>query len=415
LSGPLSQDWRIWVAARYTRAGAGDQLTSFTALISGAGLILGVAILVIVMSVMNGFERELHQRVLGVLPHGVIYTPDRSIDKQLLRERILTHPGVTAIAPILEGSGLLVANGEMAGISVAGIDPVAEKDVSILSQFFISGSFDRIGDSRFNMLIGKRLADSLGVSVGEKVTFVLPDIRITLAGPLPVTRRFDVVGIFESGSDADKSQAYVTLSALRRLQKGNGTEGLRLLTTDLFAAQAIVRELVLTSDQRIYGASWLRRHGNLHGAILMQKRTMFLMLMLLVAVAAFNVVSNLMMVVKEKAQDIAIIRTVGASSSSVRLIFIFHGLLVGFVGISVGLLVGVVLSLVIGDIVGGIDRLLNMGLMDEYFIQYLPVDVRFGDLALIAGSSMLICLVATIYPAGRAAKARPVEALQYES
>ncbi len=159
----------------------------------------------------------------------------------------------------------------------------------------------------------------------------------------------------------------------------------------------------------------MRRHGNLHGAILMQKKTMFLMLMLLIAVAAFNVVSNLMMVVKEKASDIAIIRTIGASSMSVRLVFVMYGLLVGAVGIAVGLIAGTLTALVIGDIVGGIDRLLGLGLMDEYFIQYLPIDIRLADVVLVAGVSFAICLLATVYPAGRAAKARPVEALQYDS
>lgn len=412
-------DWRLMVAARYTRAGAGDQLTSFTAAISGAGLVLGVAILTIVLSVMNGFEKELRERVLGVMPHGVVYLSDGADgvnDPEALQQLaglVRSHPEVLAIAPIREGSGLIVAAGELRGVSIVGIDPVQEPAVSILNDFFVSGSFGDLG--QFKVAVGSRIAGDLGLNVGDRVTWVSPEVRMSLAGPLPVTRRLTVAGIFNSGSDADQSQIYVAIEDLRRLQKGRGIEGYRILTQDLFRAPQILQDLVVSSEQRIFGASWLRRHGNLHDAIVMQKRTMFLMLMLLVAVAAFNVVSNLVMVVKEKSGDIAILRTVGASALSIRRIFVLHGLLVGAAGILVGLLVGVLMSLVVGDVVAAADRGLNLGLMDEYFIQYLPIDVRMSDLLLIASVSFAICLVATLYPASKAAASRPVEALQYES
>ncbi len=411
----LFEDWRFIVAARYTRSGTGDRLTSFTSLISGLGLVLGVAILIIVLSVMNGFERELEKRVLGILPHGVIYLPDASMDPQKTMQHILSHPDVIAVAPIFEETGLLLANGDMAGVAITGIDPEAEKKVSILDQFFVAGSMDRLGVDRFSMVLGRRLATQLSTGVGDTVTFVLPDIRISLVGPLPVTRQFTVSGIFESGTDADKTQVYVAIDDLRRIQKRHGLEGFRLLTSDLFASQDTIRELITTGRHELFGESWRSRHGNLYGAILMQKKTMLLMLMLLVAVAAFNVVSNLLMVVKEKTGDIAILRTVGASSNAVRLIFILHGLLVGAAGIILGLVVGTLMSLVISDIVSSVDDVLGLGLMDEYFIQYLPVDIRLGDMILVASVSFLICLAATVYPAGKAAQAHPVEALQYES
>jgi lipoprotein-releasing system permease protein len=409
-------DWQLMVAARYTRAGAGDQLTSFTSAISGAGLVLGVTILTIVLSVMNGFDRELRERVLGVMPHGVVYLAGGVSDAAslgVLLAHIKSHPEVLAAAPIREGSGLIVAAGQLHGVSIVGIDPDQERGVSILDDFYISGAFEDLGG--FRVAVGSRIAAALGLRVGDRVTWVSPDVRISLAGPLPVTRRLTVSGIFRSGSDADQTQIYVAITDLQKLQKGSGVEGFRILTRDLFQAPQVLQDLVLSSEQRLFGSSWLRRHGNLHDAIAMQKRTMFLMLMLLVAVAAFNVVSNLVMVVKEKAGDIAILRTMGAPAMSIRRIFVLHGLLVGSVGILVGLMVGVLLSLVIGDLVAAVDRSLGLGLMDEYFIQYLPVDIRIGDLLLIGSVSFAICLVATLYPASRAAASHPVEALQYEA
>ncbi|MDG2071677.1 MAG: lipoprotein-releasing ABC transporter permease subunit [Pseudomonadales bacterium] len=408
----MFDDWRLGVAARYLRAGAGDQLTSLTSMISGMGLVLGVAILVIVLSVMNGFERELRVRVLGVLPHGVVYLPQG--DLIALREELVLHPGVKATAPLLEGSGLLLANSVMAGVSVSGIDPYAEAKASIIDDFFLAGSLQTL-DAKFSMVIGQRLADQLGVSVGDNVTYVSPEVRMSLMGPLTVSRKFTVTGIYSVGADVDKTHAFVAVDDLRRLQRAQAIDGIRLWMDDMFNAPEIIRELVLTSSQRVYGSSWMQRHGNLHGAILMQKRTMFLMLMLLIAVAAFNLVSNLIMIVNEKVGDIAIIRTIGASSNAVRLIFVIHGLLVGAAGIMFGLLLGCAISLVLGDVVGWFDRVLGLGVMDEYFIQYLPVDIRLNDMALIAGSSFMVCLLATIYPASKAAKANPVEALQYES
>lgn len=408
----MFDDWRLGVAARYLRAGAGDQLTSLTSMISGMGLVLGVAILVIVLSVMNGFERELRVRVLGILPHGVVYLPQG--DLIALQEELVLHPGVKATAPLLEGSGLLLANSVMAGVSVSGIDPYAEAKASIIDDFFLAGSLQTL-DAKFSMVIGQRLADQLGVSVGDNVTYVSPEVRMSLIGPLTVSRKFTVTGIYSVGADVDKTHAFVAVDDLRRLQRAQAIDGIRLWMDDMFNAPEIIRELVLTSSQRVYGSSWMQRHGNLHGAILMQKRTMFLMLMLLIAVAAFNLVSNLIMIVNEKAGDIAIIRTIGASSNAVRLIFVIHGLLVGAAGIMFGLLLGCAISFVLGDVVGWFDRVLGLGVMDEYFIQYLPVDIRLNDMALIAGSSFMICLWATIYPASKAAKANPVEALQYES
>lgn len=409
----MLEDWRLSVAARYLRAGAGDQLTSFTSMISGMGLVLGVAILVIVLSVMNGFERELRVRVLGVLPHGVVYLPEGDLER--LQEELLSHPGVKAVAPLLEGSGLLLANSVMAGVSISGIHPEAEVEASIIDDFFLIGSLQTLSNKKFSMVIGKRLADQLGIGVGDGVTYVSPEVRMSLMGPLTVTKSFAISGIYSVGADVDKTHAFVAIDDLRRMQRSQSINGVRLWMEEMFNAPEVIRELVAASSQRIYGSSWMLRHGNLHGAILMQKRTMFLMLMLLIAVAAFNVVSNLIMIVNEKAGDIAIIRTIGASSNAVRLIFVLHGLLVGAAGIILGLILGSAIALVLGDIVGWFDKVLGLGVMDEYFIQYLPVDIRFNDIALVAGSSFMVCLLATIYPASKAAKANPVEALQYES
>ncbi len=408
-----------------------DDLVSFMSFISISGLVLGVAVLVIVVSVMNGFEQELRQRVLGVVPHGVIYSRSGEFDDashassrdermakpgwDSMTQQWLEHRDVVGVAPIVEGSGLAVANGHLAGITFSGIDPEIEQTVSIVQNYFQEGSLDSLESRGYKVVLGEPLARKLGLSLGDKLTLVLPDLRFGLAGPVPTMKRLTVSGLFKVGSDLDQTQLFLNIEDAKRIKRQKSIDGLRIKVSDLFDAPRVLHELILQqADRDLYAYSWMRRHGNLYDAIQMQKTTMFLLLLMLVAVAAFNVVSNLMMTVQDKRSDIAILRTMGASPSSVRRIFILHGVFVGIIGITIGILLGSLVATWLGDIYLFFDARLGLGLMDEYFIQYLPTRVLATDLVVIAVVSFLICLVATIYPATRAATANTIETLHFE-
>ena len=401
------------IASRYVLTRTGDKLMLHTSIVSALSLVIAVGVLIVVLSVMSGFERELRERVLGILPHAVIFNP--SIDLMTLEEELLSYEGIVSVAPLLEDTGLLVANGQMAGVSIAGINPEKEGSVSIIDDFFVEGALDNLSETRFSIVLGKRLAQHLNLVIGDVVTFISPDIHMSLVGPLSTTRGFKLVGIFSAGADVDMNQVYINISDLSAIQRGNGIEGLRLLTTDLFMVEHIEKTLRADAVNLTYMSNWTERHGNLYAAILMQKRIMFLLLILMIGVAAFNVVSTLIMVVDERARDIAIIRTIGASTSAIRQLFIIYGLVTGCVGIVVGIIFGVSIACVIDDLVTSLDTVFGLGLMDEYFIQYLPVDIRQEDILYVALASIIICGLATIYPAWKAAKASPVEVLKYES
>lgn len=414
------RDWRLHVAARYSISSTSDDLVSFMSLISISGLVLGVAVLVIVISVMNGFEEELRSRVLGVVPHGVIYSRQADIrisDSRWQRQlqEWKSHAEIEGIAPIVEGSGLVLANGNLSGVSFTGIDPALETEVSIVQNYFIKGSLDTLAQGGYKVVLGEPLAVRIGVDVGDKLTLVLPELRFGLAGPTPTMKRLTVSGLFKVGSDLDQAQLYLHIRDAQKIKRQHHIDGFRIKFRDLFDAPRILHELILAAEQdNLFAYSWMRRHGNLYDAIQMQKTTMFLLLLMLVAVAAFNVVSNLMMTVQDKRSDIAIMRTMGASPGSIRRIFILHGIFVGVTGIGIGLVLGSVLAYWLSDIYFFIDNNLGLGLMDEYFIQYLPTKLLASDLFVIGIVSFLICLIATIYPASKAAAANPIEALQYE-
>ncbi|MBV1879432.1 MAG: lipoprotein-releasing ABC transporter permease subunit [Pseudomonadales bacterium] len=408
-------DWRVATAIRYTQSSAGDGLVSFMSFISISGLVLGVAVLVIVLSVMNGFERELRLRVLGVLPHGVIASETGFVNWQAVSQQAERHPEVTGSAPFLEGGGLLVANGIVAGVSYIGIDPSLEDKVSIVGRYYTKGSPRSLQPRTFNLSLGVILAKRLGVEMGDKISLVLPDAQLTLAGPVARTRRFTVSGIFQVGSDIDKGQIFINLQDGLRLNRQSQLNAIRIATNDLFAAPRILHEIVTGLGQaEIYGNSWQRRHGNLYEAIQMQKSTMFMLLLMLIAVAGFNVVSNLVMVVNEKKAAIAILRTMGARTNEILSIFVLHGLLIGLVGVFLGLALGVLVSNYITEVYELLDGVLQLGLMDEYFIHYLPAEILIDDLVQIGSISIFICFIVTLYPARIAARANPVEALQYE-
>ena len=407
--------WPGITAYRYTKSGAGDGLVSSITALSLLGLILGIAVLVLVLSVLNGFERELRERVLSVVPHAVL-TSGKAFDNWArAASEIADHPEVVGVAPIEEISGLIVFEGEMAGVQVSGVVPDWESRVSKIPEFMIEGDFAELRAGDYGAILGEQLAESLGVTRGQRLTLILPTVQMTLAGPQPRTRRFTVVGVFSVGSDADKNQMFIHVDNALKLSRKSGVDSLRLSVSNLFDASRILTEVAQSRPGREwFGSSWLRRHGNLYGAIQTQKTTLFLLLLMLVAVAAFNLVSNLVMIVNERKADIAIFRTMGASRGDILQIFIWHGFMIGLVGIVIGLVIGSFLAFFITPIYGAIDSALNLGLMDEYFIHYLPSQILSSDLLLVGGVAAIICLIAALYPALQAARTPPAEALRYE-
>lgn len=403
------------IALRYIQAGSESHLVSFISVLSMIGLIVGVAVLLVVLSVMNGFDRELRERVLGVLPHAVIAKDVGFRDWQALANQVKLHPGVKGVAPFVTGSAMLVANGRIKGISFSGVDSRYEPAVSIIGDYFEEGDLSELDALPFGMAIGSRLAKYLSVSVGDKVTMVLPQMNLSLAGALPRIKRFTLVGIFRVGADVDSSLAIIDIGDASRLLGIDGVQGVHLSTYDLFQAPYILQDVLAQLEPgNYYAASWMRRLGNLYDVIQMQKTTMFLLLALLVAVAAFNVVSNLFMTVTQKRGDIAILRTMGASKSMVLWVFIVHGGLVGFVGVGVGLGLGLIVASWISELFAWLEEAFGLDIMGEYFIFFLPSEVQMSDVVLVGAMSLSLCVLATIYPAMRAAALDPVEVLRYE-
>lgn len=408
---PLS----LFVGLRYTRAKRRNHFISFISLTSIVGLMLGVAVLITVLSVMNGFDRELRTRILGMVPQATLnaYEPFRNWRR--VADFALREPGVEAAAPFNQMQGMLTARGQVSGAMVTGIEPEMEKRVSILAQHMVAGSMDPLREGEFGIVLGAGLAGNLGVSPGDKVTLVLPEATLSPAGVLPRFKRFTVVGVFKVGAEIDSTLAYVNLhDAGRLLQIDDRVQGVRLRFHDLFQAPKISAALVQKHPDYFYAINWTQTQGNLFNAIQMEKTMMAVLLGFIVLVSAFNILSSLVMVVTDKKADIAILRTLGATPASIMRIFMVQGAVIGVVGTLSGVLLGIVLSLTISSIVDAIQRLLDVNLFEAYFVNYLPSQLEWGNVLTISLVALLLSFLATLYPAWRAARIQPAEALRYE-
>ncbi len=382
------------------------------------GLTLGVSVLIIVLSVMNGFDRELKQRVLGMVPHATITAAGGGIDDW--KELVNTIPekeGIDAAAPFVDAQGMLTNGDQVRGTLVYGIDPEYERKVSIIADHMKQGALEDLQTGEFGILLGEILANYLGVSVGDKVTMVLPEASVNLAGVLPRLKRFTVVGTFSVGADVDGNLAYAHREDLARfLRVPEGVTGIRLKMDDLFAAPKLAWDVAVTLPGRYYVQDWTRTHGRLFQAIQMEKTMVGLLLTLIVAVAAFNIVSTLVMVVTDKQGDIAILRTFGATPKMIMGIFMVQGSLIGVIGTLLGVALGIAGALNVSEIVGALEKLLGIHFLspDVYFISYLPSELMWQDVAVISVSGLLMSFLATLYPAWRASRTQPAEALCYE-
>lgn len=415
----MFRPFSFFVGLRYTAAKRGNHFISFISLVSMLGLTLGVAALIVVLSVMNGFDRELRQRILGMVPHATLSDYQKPMqDWQAVRDHLAKNANVDATAPFVQAQGMLTHAGQVQGVLVSGIDPQIEPSVSIIEDHFDIGSLDTLEEGEFNIILGELLARQLGASIGDRVTLVLPEASVSIAGIVPQLKRFTVSGIFSVGAEIDASLAYVHIVDAARIKRmpADSVDGIRLAFKDLFQAPMLVRQLATELARPMQISDWTRTHGNLFQAIQMEKRMIGLLLFLIVFVAAFNIVSTLVMVVTDKRADIAILRTMGATPSMIMKIFMVQGAVIGVIGTTLGLVLGVVLALTISDLVAGFERLMGIEFLsaEVYFINYLPSEIQISDLITITTTALLISFFATLYPAWKASRTQPAEALRYE-
>lgn len=407
----------FYIGWRYLGAKRRNQLISFTSVISMVGLALGVMVLIIVLSVMNGFERELRDRILGMVPHGVLTAAAPFADWELLRDQVLAHPSVLGAAPLISDTAMLISPRETTGAFVTGVEPGLMDEVSILSQHMLVGHLDDLLPGSWHIVLGESLARRLGVRVGDRVNVMVPEVSVNLLGVQPRFKRFTVSGLFRVGAQIDAETAFVHHADMAVLKRMPGqVSALQLRYDDLFAAPRITRELARTLPGQYQASDWTRTQGNLFQAIQIEKRMVSLLLFMIVAVAGFNIISSLTMLVTEKQSDIAILRTMGASPNQIMGIFLVQGGMIGFIGISMGVALGVLGALTIAQIVAFIEGLFGLEVLDAsvYFISFLPSELRVSDVLLIVIVSFTMTTLSTLYPAWRAAKLLPAEALRYE-
>ncbi|MDT8880420.1 lipoprotein-releasing ABC transporter permease subunit [Halomonas saccharevitans] len=405
------------IGLRYVRAKRRNHFISFISLTSMLGLMLGVAVLILVLSVMNGFDHELRTRVLGMVPHTKIESPGGLTGWQSLAERLVERERVIGAAPYVEQQGMFSVGGRNEGAMVNGIEPAWESRVSIVDENMRQGRLDDLKAGEWNVVLGSILARRLGVGVGDRVTLLVPEASITPAGVFPRLKRFTVSGIFSVGADLDAALAYAHIEDMQTLARlGDAVGGLRLELDDLFVAGSETRAIINELGAGYRGLDWTYSHGNLFQAIQMEKRMIALLLTVIIAVAAFNIVSTLVMVVTDKRADIAILRTIGATPRSIMGIFIVQGLAIGVIGILVGVAVGVLLALTVSDLIGWVESTFGIHFLDAgvYFISELPSRLIWSDVRNIVSAAFILTFLSTLYPAWRAARVQPAEVLRYE-
>ncbi len=412
--------YEIAVGLRYTRARKGsgrNSFISFIALTSMAGIALGVAALIVVLSVMNGFQQELRNRILSVASHVEIRGLPVLKDWEQIAAAAKKHPRVKAAAPFAQGQAMLSANGVNRGTVVRGISPALEDGVADIGAHMRRGRLEDLKPGGFGIVLGGELARGLGVTVGDNVVAITPQGTVTPAGTLPRVRSFKVAGIFEVGMfEFDSGLALIDLDDAQKLYRLDGATGVRLKLDDLFAAPRVAREVLRGIPVDAEVRDWTASHANFFRAVAIEKRVMFIILTLIVAVAAFNIVSAQVMSVTDKQADIAILRTLGASPGSVMAIFIVQGALIGVIGTLIGLGGGILLALNVETVVPAIERTLGIQFLDKsvYYISDLPSDLQRGDVVTVALIALALALVATLYPSWKAARVNPAAALRYE-
>jgi lipoprotein-releasing system permease protein len=415
----MYRPYELFVGLRYTHTKRRTHFISFISFTSMLGIALGVTALITVLSVMNGFEHELRERILGMASHASITTYGGQLqDWEGLSRQLDGHERLVAAAPYVRGESMLSNGKRVSGALLRGVLPGLEGGVSDVVDHIKGGQLDLLREGEYGIILGNELAIALGAGMGDAITVVSPHVSVGPTGIMPRLRRFTVVGIFEVGMyEYDRGVALVHIrDAAKLFRLGDNVTGLRLKLDDIFAAPMVSRELAsqLEGDYRV--EDWTRQHANFFRAVKTEKRVMFIILTLIVAVAAFNIVSTLIMVVTDKRADIAILRTLGASPRSIMTIFIIQGGVIGVLGTVLGVAGGVGLALNVETIVPAIEQFFNVQFLaaDVYYISDVPSELHWNDVWLMASVALVLSLLATLYPAWRAARTHPAEALRYE-
>jgi lipoprotein-releasing system permease protein len=405
-----------FIGLRYVGSAARSQLVAFLSRVSMAGLVLGVALLVVVLSVMNGFERELRENILGLVPHASINGNAPIRNWQQLANEVVKHPQVEAAAPFIHFQAMAVWHGESEAILVQGVDPAREAQVSVIERFIRDGSFAALQQESTGIVLGMPLATALGLKVGDTFSLIVPQPDQN-QGEAPVVQRVKVVALFDSGTEMDRKIAICNLALAAELMRyGDAVQGVRLRVHDLFAATHTAYEILNQMPDGFFVRDWTRTHGNLYEAVRMSRSLILILLLIIIAVAAFNVVSMLVMVVTDKREDIAILKTLGMSPGGIMRVFMVQGMAIGCVGTVIGALAGIVLSLVVGQLVQAIEFVFGVHFLqtDVYPVNHLPVDIHALDVLLIVIVAQIMCVLATVYPAWSASRIAPADALRYE-
>jgi lipoprotein-releasing system permease protein len=412
--------YELFIGLRYTRAKRRNHYISFISLSSLLGITLGMTALITVMSVMNGFQKEIRTRILGVASHiQVSGVNEKLADWQGVASEAIKHPQVEAAAPYVSAQGMVSFNQVVRGVLVRGVLPSTEDKVADFSRMMISGELNNLVPGEFGIVVGAELAQSLGASKGDKIVLISPQGQMTPVGILPRLKQFTITGIFKAGHfEYDSTLVLIHMADAQKLYRMESTQvsGVRLKLQDLFQAQQVVQELVPMISATTFISDWTSQHANYFRAIQIEKRMLSLILALLILVAAFNIVSTLVMAVTDKQPDIAILRTLGASPRSIMKIFIIQGTLIGVFGTILGVLGGVLLAFNVDSVIAFIEYLFTVQFLSRevYYISEVPSDPHLVDIVTVAIFSFVLTILATIYPSYRASKVNPAEALRYE-
>ena len=411
---PLS----IFIGTRYTRAKRRNHFISFISMTSMIGLALGVLAMIVVLSVMNGFQREMSSRILGMVPHAVIAGVQPLDDWKPVAAAALKNPEVVAAVPFTEMDGMLSYKGAMQPIQISGIDPAREHEVSIVASHIVQGKLADLRPGEFGVVLGELSARRFRLGVGDKLTLIVPEVSSAPGGITPRLQRLTVVGIFKVGAELDGSMGLVNVADAAEIKRWqpNQVQGVRLALKDLYAAPQVSTAIAGSLGANYRADDWTHTQGSLFSAMKMEKTMIGLLLLMIVAVAAFNIIATLIMVVNDKGADIAILRTIGATPRQIMTIFMVQGTVIGIVGTLIGGVLGVLAAINVSSLVGWVERVSGQHIFtsDVYFISNLPSELQMGDVVLICSAGFILSFLATLYPAWRAAQIQPAHALRYE-